>query len=65
MLYGEVLKEISNRYVARIFQTQAAISDPRLLLEELTIDQVNNQSEDTEDAQVVMRELMDNHARAA
>ncbi len=63
-LYGEVLKDISARYVTRIFQTQVEISDPRLLLEELMIDQLNAQSDDKEDAQVVTRELMDNQSRA-
>lgn len=63
-LYGEVLKAISTRYVTRIFQTQVETADPRQLLEELMIDQLNAQADDQEDAQVVMRELMDNHSRA-
>ncbi len=63
-LYGEVLKEISARYVARIFQAQVEISDPRRQLEELMINQLESQSKDTEDARVVMRELMDNQDRA-
>lgn len=63
-LYGEVLKEISERYVARILRTQIEISDPRLQLQELMLDQLARQFEDKEDAQVVMRELMDNQSRA-
>lgn len=62
-LYGEVLKEISARYVARIIQAQVGISDPCLQLEELMIEQLNQQTQDKEDAQVVMRELMDNQNR--
>lgn len=63
-LYAQVLSEISARYVARIFQVQLEISDPRQQLEEFMLDQLNHQSADHNDARVVMRELLDNQARA-
>lgn len=63
-LYGEVLEGISERYVTRIFRAQVEIADPLLLLETLMIGQLESQSADKEDAQIVMRELMDNQNRA-
>tara|TARA_R110002096_G_scaffold204341_3_gene389837 strand:+ start:9183 stop:9782 length:600 start_codon:yes stop_codon:yes gene_type:complete len=63
-LYAQVLSEISGRYVARIFQVQLEISDPRQQLEELMLDQLSQQSADHNDARVVMRELLDNQNRA-
>jgi len=63
-LYAQVLSEISGRYVARIFQVQLEITDPRQQLEELMLDQLSQQSADHNDARVVMRELLDNQSRA-
>ncbi len=63
-LYGEILKDISERSLSKIIQTQADTSDPLLQLEALMIGRWERQFEHKDDAQLLTRELLDNQCRA-
>ncbi len=63
-LYAEVLKRIADTYKGRADALEAEITDPLELLETLMVERLDGQIEDRLEAQIVMRELMDNQQRA-
>jgi AcrR family transcriptional regulator len=63
-LYAAVLKQIAATYEARIEALEAEIEDPLELLETLMLGRLESQMGDKREAQIVMRELMDNQDRA-
>ena len=62
-LYAAVLDEIACDYTAQIAEFKERIDDPIERLEAILVDRLSSQSADREDAQIVMRELLDNQER--
>lgn len=62
-LYGEVLAQISDRLVEEMRRARSADPDPRRQLESLLLKLYQNSVERPDDAQLLMRELLDNKGR--
>ena len=64
-LYGEVLKDISERLLEATQQITEAEEDPATRLVDLVVVQYRGQMEQQDSARLLMRELLDNEQRAA
>ena len=63
-LYGEVLRQISERALAGISQTEAESADPLTQLETLFVGHLSMQFDRLDDTRLLVRELLDNSGRA-
>ncbi len=63
-LYGEILKGIAESIISDIIRTRAHVTDPLAQLEALMTGILERQLAHSEEAQILMRELLDNRARA-
>ncbi len=64
-LYGEILRAQSERLLAGLERVQAAHDEPAEQLEAFLLEWLDLQLEEPDGAQLLMRELLDNRARAA
>lgn len=64
-LYGEVLREISERTLLSTEKIAAQFESPARQLEEMVVAQFHAQMTNTDAAKLIMRELLDNEQRAA
>lgn len=64
-LYGEVLKDISERLLEATQQITDAEEDPATRLVDLVVVQYRGQMEQQDSARLLMRELLDNEQRAS
>lgn len=63
-LYGEVLKQISDRLSADLAAVRERYADPAQRLEETFVEFYRRSTERRDDTQLLMRELLDNKRRA-
>ena len=63
-LYGEVLENISSRWLTATREIMESEADPATQLEQLVIAQYRGQMEEQDSARLIMRELLDNEQRA-
>jgi AcrR family transcriptional regulator len=63
-LYGEILKAISDKTLARLEAIQASTDDPAEQLEEVIVEHFREQMAEQDAARLLMRELLDNERRA-
>ncbi|GKX33416.1 MAG: hypothetical protein MnENMB40S_10340 [Rhizobiaceae bacterium MnEN-MB40S] len=63
-LYGEILKGIAESIISDIIRTRADVTDPLAQLEALMTGILKRQLAHSDEAQILMRELLDNRARA-
>ena len=63
-LYGEILKGVSDRLVSDAVQVRASTENPAEQLEALILNHLSVQLDSTEEAKLLMRELLDNQERA-
>jgi AcrR family transcriptional regulator len=63
-LYGEVLAQMADRLSVGVDRVRAVDADPVHQLEELLVNVHRNSVEHPDDSQLLMRELLDNKARA-
>ncbi|MBW8638753.1 TetR/AcrR family transcriptional regulator [Hoeflea sp. WL0058] len=63
-LYGEILKGIAEGIISDIIRTRAHVTNPLAQLEALMTGILDRQLAHSEEAQILMRELLDNRARA-
>ena len=64
-LYGEILSQISDAMLGRVRQARRDHNDPALQLESFFLEYLALLPDDVDRAQILMRELLDNRARAA
>ncbi|MEM9176551.1 MAG: TetR/AcrR family transcriptional regulator [Myxococcota bacterium] len=63
-LYAEILSQVSDSMVGRVRLARQAASDPIEQLVAFFDDYLGAMNEESDTAQILMRELVDNHARA-
>lgn len=63
-LYGEILQGISARAMHSLAQLQQSIEDPQQQFEEAIVERFFEELNRTDDARLIMRELLDNERRA-
>ncbi len=63
-LYGEVLQAISQRFISEVIQASGGAADPGKRLEDLLLRLHENTQTASEDARLLMRELLDVRRRA-
>ncbi len=63
-LYGEILRQISTSVTESLDELAAASSSPYEVLETLLVERIAGQLDESESTRILMRELLDNKARA-
>lgn len=63
-LYGEILKGIAESIISDIIRIRTRVEDPLAQLEALMTGLLERQLSHSDEAQILMRELLDNRARA-